>query len=171
MTAHEKPVITLCLNEENTIIATGSCDFTVKIINVLSGKVVSSLDCGKSQETLTDSVESMAFGFRGLLAVGTLRGAIEIWDVSSYVKRSEIMDVGNAESGVSKLLVNPNDPSMLYASYLDGCFRVCDIRTGKVVQCTDCHDADILDFCLSPNLLFAVTCSEDSTAKILLLKQ
>lgn len=163
-------MISLDINPDNTLIASGSTDSTVKIINANNYKVLMTLSCGKESESSddeVDSVESLAFSTNSLLAVGTVNGYIQVWDISSQTKRNEL----KLDLGVSKISVSKQNPNILYAGCLDSVFRIIDLRTCEILSNYTGHTNQILDFRVSSDSKYALTCSEDYTCKIFQIAQ
>lgn len=110
------------LNSDDSLLATGSLDSTVKVFNTTTGKPVLSIsvighqqavppsvflqqalaqhqqankprETGSARVSLAedeeggDSVESVAFSGKSLLALGSVNGVFEIWDVAAGVRR------------------------------------------------------------------------------------
>lgn len=165
--AHQTAITSLSLNLDDSLIATGSADGVVKMINVKSQKVIASFKLDElvndnDDEKQENSIESLQFGGQNCLIIGSLDGRIEIWHVPSQTKRNQIP----LPIGVSKLLVDPNNVNIVYAGCLDGVFRVIDIRTGNIVDEKRGHRDHILDFSISSTSKFVITCSDDSTCKM-----
>lgn len=126
------------------------------------------LSCGENKnEERPDSIEGVAFSTNNLLAVGSVNGCIQIWDLSAQNKRNEL----KLDYGVSKISISKSNPFILYAGCLDAVFRLIDIRTCQVLSKFTGHTNQILDFCISSDHKYALSCSEDSTCKIFQLTQ
>lgn len=148
--------ISLCLNDEQTLIGCGGADGYCRVLNANNGKILASLACFTSstatsesrrngdehsgaaaldededddddESTLT-SIESVAFGVNHLLICGTLSGYIYLWNVSNKQLRTTL----NLQSGVVKTVLN--DGYLLYAACLDGHIRLLDIRNGEPLK-------------------------------------
>nr|XP_027197085.1 protein SDA1 homolog isoform X1 [Dermatophagoides pteronyssinus] len=148
--AHQTPVTALSLNLDDSLIATGSANGVIKMINVKSQKVIHSFNLDKLMEDSNDekqenSIESLQFGGQNCLVIGSSH--IEIWHVPSQTKRNQIP----LSRGVSKLSVDSNNVNIVYAGCLDGVFRVIDIRTGEIMNEKRGHRDQILDFAISSN--------------------
>lgn len=200
------------LNADDSLLATGSLDSTVKVFNTATGKPVltisivghkqpvppalllarqqqqqqqqkqqqksaeksgtageGSLQEGKEEEEAeggggdSDSVESVAFSGKSLLALGSVNGVFEIWDVAAGVRRHELNLGGR---GVCKIAVDRTSAHLLYTGCLDGQFRVLDMRSCEVVASRTGHTDSILDFAISADSRYALTTSEDATCRI-----
>ena len=178
--AHNGSVLCLDLNSDNTLLASGSLDSTVNIINVHNCKVLLTIKAGgggarqsnKSEELKTDeedgndSIESVTFSGKNLLALATVNGVLETWDVSSQTKRNEL----KLDFGICKISTDSNNPNLLYCGCLDSVFRVVDWRNCEVVLSRAGHTDQILDYAVSSDSNYVLTCSEDATCKIFALK-
>lgn len=203
--AHREHVICMDLNADDSLLATGSLDSTVKVFNTATGKPVltisivghkqpvppalllarqqqkqqksaeksggageGSLQEGEEEEEEggggdSDSVESVAFSGKSLLALGSVNGVFEIWDVAAGVRRHELNLGGR---GVCKIAVDRTSAHLLYTGCLDGQFRVLDMRSCEVVASRTGHTDSILDFAISADSRYALTTSEDATCRI-----
>lgn len=157
-------------------------DGTVKLINVASGKIVHTFDCGKKEpanaadaaaaaamamdddeEVEENSVESVTFNAEmPTLATATVQGVIEIWDLSTFVCRVNI----RSSAGLSKIKWDPQEPHLLHASCLDGSLMSWDGRTGELQSARYGHRDQILDFDISRTNSLAVSASEDTSCRV-----
>lgn len=172
--AHKGSVSCLDIQSDDALLASGAVDGTVKIINFNSGKVIQTLDCGKKtgnsgnssaeqgQED-DDSVESIAFcKSMPILATATVKGVIEVWDISTLVRRFVV----SVPDGISKIAWDLADPVRLHSAGLDGALRTWDGRTGQSLAVRYGHRHHILDMALARSRAIAVTASEDATCRI-----
>ncbi|CAF0885072.1 unnamed protein product [Adineta ricciae] len=147
--------ISMCLNDEQTLIACGSADGNCRVLNLNNGKLLSSFACfqpsltkpstrgdgaddddggeddedaGSNEDETARSVESVIFGTSHLLICGTLSGYIYIWDINTKQLRSTL----NLQSGIVKCLLN--EGYLLYTACLDGHIRLMDIRNGEPLK-------------------------------------
>lgn len=162
------------IKQDDTLVASGATDGTVKLINVASGKVVHTFECGKQVaavvatelDTDEDSIESVAFNAdMPTLATATVKGVIEIWDLSTFVCRVTI----RSNAGLSKIRWDPVEHHLLHVSCLDGSLMTWDGRTGDLVAARYGHRDQVLDFDIANNV--AVTASEDTSCRVFDLKQ
>jgi WD40 repeat protein len=144
MNNNNNKCISMCLNDEQTLIACGSADGNCRVINLNNGKLLSSFSCFQPSSTQTSTaeedddddegestattIESVAFGSGHLLICGTLSGYIYIWDINTKLLRTTL----NLQSGVVKCLLN--DGFLLYTACLDGHIRLLDIRNGEPLK-------------------------------------
>jgi len=163
---------------DGSLIASGATDGTVKVINVVSGKLVHTFECGKvtqtsavsstNQEPGDESIESVAFNAElPVLVTATVKGTIEVWDLSTFICREKII----SSAGVSKIIWDKLEPFILHASCLDGSLMSWDGRTGQLLSTFYGHRDQILDFDVSETNSLIVTASEDTSCRIFDLKQ
>lgn len=142
------------INSDDSLVATGSLDSTVKILNVKSQKIVSTLEM--------DQIECLIFGSQNNLIVGLLSGYIQIWHIPTLTKRNEI----KFPMGITKIISDKQTSHIIYAAGLDCIFRIIDLRTCEIILEKTGHRDHILDFSISSDSKYALTCSDDSTCKI-----
>jgi WD40 repeat protein len=135
--------ISMCLNDEQTLVACGSADGNCRVLNLNNGKLLSSFACFQpsstknneeddddddDDESTATTIESVTFGTGHLLICGTLSGYIYIWDINTKLLRSTL----NLQSGIVKCLLN--EGYLLYTACLDGHIRLIDIRNGEPLK-------------------------------------
>lgn len=138
--------ISMCLNDEQTLVACGSADGNCRVLSLNNGKLLCSFACLQPASTkrqgaeeanddddddegeTATSIESVTFGAGHLLICGTLSGFIYIWDVNSKQLRSTV----HLDSGVVKCLLN--EGYLLYTACLDGHIRLMDVRNGEPLR-------------------------------------
>jgi WD40 repeat protein len=148
--------ISMCLNDEQTLIACGSADGYCRVLNINNGKLLSSFACFQPSSSTTTTttkssmnededendddddddegestattIESVAFGIGHLLICGTLSGYIYIWDINTKQLRGTL----NLQSGIVKCILN--EGYLLYTACLDGHIRLLDIRNGEPLK-------------------------------------
>lgn len=140
--------ISMCLNDEQTLVAYGSADGNCRVLNLINGKLLSTFACVQPSSSTTttttttaenegeedddepteSSIETIAFGVSHLLICGTLSGFIYIWDINTRLLRTTL----NLQSGIVKCLLN--DGYLLYTGCLDGHIRLLDIRNGEPLK-------------------------------------
>ncbi|CAF0734654.1 unnamed protein product [Didymodactylos carnosus] len=121
-------IISMCVNDENSLVACGSTDVTCRIINITNGKLLTLFNCFlEEDEKVDNSVESVTFGGENLLICGTVIGHLFIWDVNSKQIRTRI----NTNSGIVKCI---SDSTSLYTACLDGHIKLFDVRNGELLK-------------------------------------
>jgi WD40 repeat protein len=144
MNNNNNKCISMCLNDEQTLVACGSADGNCRVLNLNNGKLLSSFACFQPSSTKNNeedddndddddgstatTIESVTFGTGHLLICGTLSGYIYIWDINTKLLRSTL----NLQSGIVKCLLN--EGYLLYTACLDGHIRLIDIRNGEPLK-------------------------------------
>ncbi|CAB3230877.1 unnamed protein product [Arctia plantaginis] len=160
--AHEMRVTAVDCNPENTLMASISTDGKAVLTTTNNGKVVGQLEIENYLETVAFAPEL------GLLALGTLTGAVSIWEVARQMRRNECSKSdGNEAGGVTKMIWIKN---YLLTGCLDGSIRAYDGRSGEMVLQLTGHRSEVLDFCYNAKQNVILTTSDDSTARIFTLK-
>ncbi|GAB0086361.1 angio-associated migratory cell protein [Sergentomyia squamirostris] len=154
---HTEGVISISTDSEGSLFASGGSD----------GQLVISSNAGPlGRVSVGDSIESVAFcpltESLKLVATGTLKGRITIWDVSRQSPRCECQD--DEPAGITKLLWANN--MNLLTSRLDGSVKIFDGRCGQLKSTLLGHRREIYDMHLDKTGQFLLTVSEDGTAKI-----
>lgn len=113
-----------------------------------------------------NSIETVAFcSVMQLLATATVRGVIEVWEVSSFRRRCYFVH----EEGVSGIRWDLTDHTKVHSAGLDGCFHTWDGRDGSLLMQRLCHTDQILDFdvkCGDDEDDIVATASEDATCRV-----
>ena len=190
--AHSSTITSIDIDSSDSLAASGSTDCTTKLINLVSGKVIVTLPCGSEPvqtdaeskngrkegklgkggteggeedgEEIEDSVETVAFcSSLPLIATGTLKGVIEIWDVPSQAKRVTF----SLGERLTKICWNPSEPFILFASGLEGSIGSWDGRSGNLLFKKVIHEDQILDFNFSSDGNILVSACEDGTCCIM----
>lgn len=207
---HSSTITSIDIDSSDSLAASGSTDCTMKLINLVSGKVIVTLPCGSEpvqtdaeskngrreegkvekesksgrreelekggteggeedgegieDDDIEDSVETVAFcSSLPLIATGTLKGVIEIWDVPSQSRR-ETFSLGER---LTKICWNPLEPFILFASGLEGSMGSWDGRSGNLLSKKVIHEDQILDFNFSSDGNILVSACEDGTCCIM----
>lgn len=126
--------------------------------------MVATFQCSNSDgEEEIDSVESVGFSsLNSMFATATVDGAIDVWDVSTQIKRQSCKHSG----GVSKILWDHNSPHILFTAGLDGVLALFDARSGQLMNAKRGHFDHILDLSVSRDSTLALTASEDKSCRI-----
>jgi len=175
--AHQDAIMCMDLSPDGNLIATGGIDMKVNLIHTNTGKSICSLLCGnvpkkksKDEEEIEDeekvienSIESLSFcKTMPMLACGTLKGELFVWDMNSQTIRNKLENGGH---GFSKVLWGSSDETLFTAS-LNGCVDIYDGRNLNSIKRVKCHQTEILDLCINTNLKIFFTVSTDQTVRI-----
>jgi WD40 repeat protein len=174
--AHQDSVMCMDLSADGNLIGTGGVDMKVNLINTNTGKSLCGLICGNvprkkskdeeievEEETIENSIETLSFcKTMPMLACGTLKGELFVWDLNSQTIRNKFENGGE---GFSKVFWNPNDETLFSAS-LNGCVDIFDGRNLTSLKKIKCHHNEILDLCVNTTLKVIFTISTDQTVKI-----
>ena len=166
---HNEDILTMDLNSDGNLLATGGLDMKIKLINTNNYKVISELSCSskiksddETMEEERDSIESVSFcKTLPLIACATLSGKIFIWDINSHILRSQF---DNSLVGYSKIAWNHQEK--LYASTLDGSLQEFDGRNLELSKTYRGHKSEILDFSLNEQLAIIYSASNDNFVKL-----
>ncbi|XP_049870030.1 angio-associated migratory cell protein [Pectinophora gossypiella] len=145
---------------ENNLLAAISTDGKVILATSSNGKIVGQL------ETEID-LESVAFvqdSELAYLALGTLNGAVSIWDTTRQMVRHHCAkSTDDVVAGVTKLIWVKTD---LVTGCLDGSLRIYDGRSGQQCAMLTGHRSEVLDLCYNEKENLILTTSDDGTARI-----
>lgn len=156
-TVHEIRVTAVDTHPENNLMASISTDGKVILTTPNNGKVVGQLETDNDLETVTFAPEL------GMLALGTLTGAVSIWDVARQMLRHQCSKADGEVGGVTKMIWIKDH---LVTGCLDGSIRVYDGRTGEMTLMLTGHRSEILDLCYNAKQSVILTTSDDGTARI-----
>ncbi len=142
-------IFSLAFNREGSLLAIGSENARVDVINVATGEIRHAL------EGHGTGVLSVAFNPTGsLLATGDRTGTVRIWDLAAKKLRYSL--VGHTDK-VQSLAFSP-DGATLASGGLDASVRLWDPATGKLKRTLDTEGVQALATAFSPDgSLLAVT--------------
>ncbi|KAL9957954.1 hypothetical protein ACROYT_G034913 [Oculina patagonica] len=163
-TAHQGSITCIDAHRDNVLVATGSEDSTVKVVNTNGGKVLSTLVAGfqSDDDDSPPSIEAVGFSpQQPMLATASLSGVLGVWDLSSYRLRQQCKHPG----GIVRLKWDNSAP-LIYTGCLDGVVRLWDSRSGNCEREWHGHNGEILDLAVARDGSFLVTGSGDSTARV-----
>ena len=173
--AHKDAIMCIDLSPDGNLIATAGVDMRINLINTITGKSISYLNCEiSSKKTSLDkedpeesgeenSIESLSFcKTMPLLACGTLKGKLFVWDLNTQSIRNHL---DNDKNGYSKVFWQNTD-EVLFSASLNGCVDIYDGRNLNLIRKIKCHHTEILDICLNSSLKAFFTVSTDQTVKI-----
>jgi len=163
----KSPICAIDARTDNQLIAVGSAEGEVVIVNNQTGKIVANFSCKKRQtnedeeESGSNSVESLIFSTpeTNHLLTADVDGNFMVWDLSSHVaKVSKVLG-----TGLVKLAWWQN--YILVATF-DGLIRIVDPRSGDTIEDCSGHLENVLDFALSKDSKYLVSSSDDKTCRV-----
>ncbi|KAM2263741.1 hypothetical protein COP1_039975 [Malus domestica] len=153
---HTAGLTCLAINSDSTLAYTGSEDGSIHIVNITTGKVVSSL------ASHSDSVECIGLAPSSpWAATGSMDKKLVIWDLPSSSARATC----EHEDGVT-CLTWLGQSNYLATGCGDGKVRVWDSRSGDCVRTFSGHTETIQSLSVSANQEFLVSVSTDGTARV-----
>lgn len=146
----------IALDATGTICTVGSPDGKAKVINLLTGALLASL------ETQTDSIESIVYSTTlPLLAVASIDGSIALYEVPSLKYRTSVRH----DDAVVALHFEPGTPYLFSAS-IDNTVRKWDVRISKEEQRWRGHQDAVLCMAVQKGGKKIVTAGDDKVALV-----
>lgn len=153
-------VTALAVRPDSSVVAAGYLNSKLKLINLSTGRAVFE---NKREDAEENSVEALAFcSSLPILAVGYVNGELDLWDLNTLTKR----DSTKLQGGITKLALDPSQDHVLYVSSIDGTIRSFDIRDLRPLAEYSGHRESVLDFSISKQNNFILSCGDDSTCKL-----
>ncbi|KAF5191570.1 Wd repeat-containing protein [Thalictrum thalictroides] len=153
---HTEGLTCLTITSDSTLAITGSKDNSVHVVNITTGKVVTSLLAH------TDSIEciGLAQSFQWA-ATGSMDHRLIIWDL----QHSSVRLTCEHEDGVT-CLAWLGSSSRVATGCMDGRVRVWDSLSGDCIRTFSGHSEGIQSITVSANGEFLVSVSLDGTARV-----
>nr|XP_016492993.1 PREDICTED: angio-associated migratory cell protein-like [Nicotiana tabacum] len=153
---HMEGLTCLTINVDSTLVLTGSKDGSAHIVNITTGRVVTSLSAH------TDSIECVGFSASApWAATGGMDNKLIIWDL----QRSSPRSICEHEDGVTCLLWL-GQSKYVATGCVDGKVRIWDSRSGECVRTFNGHTGAIQSIAASSNGEYLVSASMDGTARV-----
>ncbi|KAG5437586.1 hypothetical protein PCANB_000621 [Pneumocystis canis] len=146
----------LAYNKEGTVVAVGGITGKAKIISLINGTLLGSLEEQK------ESIESISYcDVLPILACASIDGTVALYDAFTYKLRNVLAHDG----AVISLSFVSNTPYLTTAS-TDRTIRRWDVRTGKCLKQCFGHQDSILCICSSLDGKTIITGSDDKSVLV-----
>lgn len=157
MTEHKEAVRSVAISPDSQILASGSNDKTIKIWNLVSGKLLRTL------EGHLGSVTSVAMSADGqTLASGSGDKTIKIWNLSN----GELLHTLSGHIGwVHSLAISPNG-YILASGSSDRTIKLWNVSNGELLNTFGGHSGEVKSVAISPDGRTLASGSIDRTIKI-----
>ncbi|CAB4320312.1 unnamed protein product [Prunus armeniaca] len=153
---HTAGLTCLAISSDSTLAVTGCEDGSIHVVNIVTGKVVSSLP------SHSDSVECIELAPSSpWAAIGGMDNKLIIWDLQHSLARSTC----DHEDGVT-CLTWLGGSRYLATGCGDGKVRLWDSLSGDCVRTFNGHSESIQSLSVSANQEFLVSVSTDGTARV-----
>ena len=150
----------LALSADSSVALAASEDGTARIVNLATGRVVTSLGPPSYEDAGGASIEAVALSAHLPLALtGGMDGKVTVWDVAAGAPRA----VCEHPEGVTCLAEHPAQP-LLLTGCMDGGVRCWDERTGGCVALWRGHRGPVQSLALAPDGRHVISGSDDCTA-------
>lgn len=147
------------LQNHTELIVSGSVDKTIKIWDILTGKLLQTLDGH------TDWVKSVYFSPNGQQIVsGSLDKTIKIWDTLSG-KLLQTLDGHSDSDPISSVCYSPNGEQIISGNHGDF-IKIWDANTGKLIQILKGHTNSITSVCYSSDNRRIISAGNDKTIRL-----
>lgn len=152
------PVKSVDFSCDSKLIATGSDDKTVKLINVADRRLLANL-LGHS-----NWVKCVRFSQDSRLLASTADDkSVRLWDVNKGVLNYSLLNIHN---GVVNAVRFHPDNSLIATACFDKKIRLFDIRSKRLVQVYDQHKKNVTSVAFHPSGFYMASSSFDETVKI-----
>lgn len=157
------PWISLSLQKGSHIMAVGSNEGTLCVVNVSNGTVLNTfkvIELKEDQDDLDASIETISWSDTlPLLAIGVVSGNIILFDTKSWKERHSI-NVGDAVTKVQFIAGTP----YLIVSSMNGKIYKWDSRLSQELFVGVGHNVGILDFCAVENGSKLITAGDEGVS-------
>ncbi len=123
LSGHSDSVTTLAISPDGKILVSGSYDKTIKLWNLITGKILKTLEGHKA------AVKSVALTPDGeILASGSDDNTVKIWNLNTGKLLRTLSD---NEEAVTSILISPNGKNLISASR-DKTIKFWNLKNGKL---------------------------------------
>ncbi|KAH3663920.1 hypothetical protein WICMUC_005859 [Wickerhamomyces mucosus] len=157
------PWISLSLQETTHILAVGSNEGTLAIINISNGTVLTYfkvVELSEDQDELDGSIETITWSNTlPLLAIGLVSGNVILFDIKTWRQRSSI----SLDEAITKLQFIKDTP-FLIGSSMNGKIYKWDSRTNTEIFVGVGHNMGVLDFSAVENGNKLITAGDEGVS-------
>lgn len=159
------PWVSISVNLNSKIIAVGSRDSQIAIINVENGSLLknfTALELKEGDDIYDSSIEAISWcDILNLMVVGFVSGDVIIFDSNTW----KVRKVLKCQDAVTKIKFLSNSPIFLVSS-MDGKIYKWDVRTGELLHECVGHHMGILDFAIDCSGERLITAGDDGVALV-----
>ena len=159
------PWITASLQPRSHILAVGSNEGTLAVVNVASGTLLSAfrvIELKEDQDELDGSVESITWSDTlPLMAIGLVSGSLILFDTKTWRERHSIQ----LDDAITKVYFIPHTP-FLVGSAMNGKIYKWDARTGEELFVGVGHNMGILDFAVVDHANKLITAGDEGVSLV-----
>lgn len=159
------PWITASLQPRSHILAIGSNEGTLAVVNVASGTLLSAfrvIELKEDQDELDGSVESITWSDTlPLMAIGLVSGSLILFDTKTWRERHSIQ----LDDAITKVYFIPHTP-FLVGSSMNGKIYKWDARTGEELFVGVGHNMGILDFAVVDHANKLITAGDEGVSLV-----
>lgn len=156
----------IAISADKKLFAVGDSDFTVRIFDLMSGRIVQTIQRNPGTTKYTNFLRTLAFSpDGGKIAAGGYNSSVEVWSVETGAKLFNLSV--KEEVGSTSISFSPD--GRLIASgvnLFDHTVRVWNAETGSLIYTLKGHTSGIVDVKFSPTGNLLATASGDKTVKI-----
>ncbi|MGB6297060.1 MAG: AAA-like domain-containing protein [Rivularia sp. (in: cyanobacteria)] len=154
---HQDEVFSVAFSPDGKTLASGSWDNTIKLWNISSGKIISSLDGHLAP------VSSVAFSPDGkTLATGSVDKTIKLWNISS----GKIISTLEGHQNIVFSVAFSPDGKTLASGSSDKTIKLWNISSGKIISTLEGDQEPVFSVAFSPDGKTLATGSSDNTIKL-----
>ncbi|GEM_PF-1177159 len=150
---HSKPILTIDLSAESSLLVSGGLDSTIVMWNVQSGKVLKKLDFHRGVVTTLNLNSS-----GNLLASGSSDKTVVVYDV---VGEKIVFKITDLKSDITVVRFSP-DGQLLAVGSQDKTIRLYNAKSGQPIVNLDGHKSCVRDLCFSKDGTRLFSCGDDS---------
>jgi WD40 repeat protein len=158
LTSHTGDVTAVAVSPDGSWLASGSQDDTVRIWDVATGQLRTTLKSRRTRHVNAVTVSPDG----SWLAAGGEDGAVRIWDVATGQLRAALKS--RKPGGVRTLVVSPDGSWLAAGGWRKA--RIWDVATGRIRATLAGHTDLIYAMAAAPDGSWLASCSQDDTVRI-----